>query len=542
MANVFDQFSDAQQENVFSQFDEPAPQPETTAGDVGLATVAGANVLAPSLLGLPVDTMRNLVNLGIAGYGVARKELGELAGEEGYIPPEPLPPMPGGSEWMQRKISGVMGADPFAAPDEADPIQQRAKMIGTILTSGAISPTTGVKQTLKNVAGMTVPAGGAVAAQETFPDQPLAPMMGMMAAPAGVAALKKGKEVIAPKIDAGKAFIKAHKLGYKVPPSLAKPTRTQQFVEGGIAGSAVVRQKASLHNQQVTNKLIKKDLGYPDDVPLNPEGLNAVRIQAGKVYEQAKQLGTIKTDPKFMKDVNRIANQSTALAKEFPGMVKPDVVNLAKTFNKDKISSEALVEAVKQLRADSAAGFRSSDPATLALAKANGKMANALESMMERAAKTTAPDLVPALKAARQKIAKTYTVEKALKGENVDAVALGRQLDKGKPLSGTIRDVAEFGQQFSGAASVKPAQPTGFRVTDSILAGAGAAATQNPTYLLLAGARPAVRSLLLSKPYQAMLAKTPPAKINEIMKLPPEAQATALNAMLQEFQSNSDSM
>lgn len=541
MANVFDQFGDAQQENVFSQFDEPAPQPETTAGDVGLATVAGANVLAPSLLGLPVDTMRNLVNLGIAGYGVARKELGELAGEEGYIPPEPLPPMPGGSEWMQRKISGVMGADPFAAPDEADPIQQRAKMIGTILASGAISPTTGVKQTLKNVAGMTVPAGGAVAAQETFPDQPLAPMMGMMAAPSGIAALKKGKEVIAPKIDAGKAFIKAHKLGYKVPPALAKPSKTQQFAEGA-AGPVPTKQKASIYNQQVTNRLIKKDLDYPDDMPLSPEGLGAIRAQAGKVYEQAKQLGTIKTDSKFMKDVSKIANQSTALAKEFPGMVKPDVVKLAKTFGKDKISSEALVEAVKQLRADSAAGFRSSDPATLALAKANGKMANALESMMERAAKTTAPDLVPALKSARQKIAKTYTVEKALKGENVDAVALGRQLDKGKPLSGAIRDVAEFGQQFKGAAQVNVPQQTNFRPMDIAGGVGGAAVTGESKWLAAMAARPALRSLLLSKPYQAMLAKTPPAKINEIMKLPPEAQATALNAMLQEFQSNSDSM
>ncbi len=527
-----------------SQPIQAAPQePQAaTAADYGQALVSGANVLAPSLAGMPVDFARNVANLGIGAYGVGRKEIGEMFGEKGYIPPEPLPPQVGGSEWMKEKMAAgtqaAGGGDPFAMADPSDPAQQKLHLAGSVLGAGLMAPATGPAQMAANVARMGVPAAGAVGMQEAFPEEPLAPLVGMMAAPGGVAALKVGKQKVAPKIEASKAYIKAHKLGYKVPPALAKPTKTQQIAEGAIAGSAVTRQKASIHNQKITNDLIKKDIGYSKDMPLSQEGLAAIRAESGKVYNQAKTAGTFKTDTAFMKDVSKISNQGSALAKEFPGMVKQDVVNLAKTFNKKQISSEALVEAVKQLRADSAAGFRSQDPATLALAKANGKMANALEGLMERSIATSQPQLLPALKAARQRIAKTYTIEKALKNENVDARILGKELDKGKPLSGLTKDVAEFGSRFKKAADPETPQPTGYRVTDTLLSTGAAIGMQNPVYLLLAGVRPAVRSLILSKPYQAMLTKPDSGAITnavvKAMKLPERESIAALNAIMAE--------
>ena len=48
---------------------------EPTATDYGQALVSGANVLAPSLAGMPVDFARNVANLGIAAYGAGRKEM-----------------------------------------------------------------------------------------------------------------------------------------------------------------------------------------------------------------------------------------------------------------------------------------------------------------------------------------------------------------------------------------------------------------------------------------------------------------------------------
>ena len=160
---------------------------------------------------------------------------------------------------------------------------------------------------------------------------------------------------------------------------------------------------------------------------------------------------------------------------------------------------------------------------------------------MERNIKISKPEFLSQFKAARRRIAKTYTVEKALKGENVDAVALGRQLDKGKPLSGTIRDVAEFGQQFKGSAQTVPPQQTNFRPMDYVAGVGGAVATGNPAYLLAAGARPGLRSLLLSKPYQAMMARVKPTAIKKVIAMPKQSQAAALAALLQEFQSQGKS-
>lgn len=356
--------------------------------------------------------------------------------------------------------------------------------------------------------------------------------VGAIGAPAAAAV---GKAI--PQKVISKAFSKAHKLGYKIPPTLAVRTKKQQFMEGS-AGPVPTKQVASVHNQKITNDIIKKELGYSKDIPLSREGLNAIRMEAGKAYDDVKIIGTFKADNSYQKALTNVANQKSAMAKDFPDAVKKDIVKMVNIYNKKQMSSEGTVEAVKQLRADSSAGFNSTDPAISGMARAKGKVAEALESLMERQASKTHPDLVPALKAARQRIAKTYTVEKALKGENVDAVALGNQLNKGKPLSGAIKDVAEFGQYFKGAAQTNVPQSSNFRPMDLVAGVGGVAAGQitgNPAYILAIGARPALRTLLLSKPYQGMLASVKPGAIKRILSLPPESQTGAAVALLDEF-------
>jgi len=472
-----------------------------------------------------------LANLGIAGYGVARKEIGEALGEEGYIPPEPLPPMPGGTEWMKEKMAAgtqaLGGGDPFALADPSDPTQQRLQMAGGVLGAGLMAPAAGVKQMAANVARMAPPAAGAVGMQAAFPEQPLAPMVGMMT-PAGISAVKSAL----PKgVQASKEFIKAHQLGYKVPPAMAKPELKQSLIEG-FGGTTPTSQKASIHNQQITNNLVKRDIGYPKDAPLTVEGLDAVRAQAGLAYNRASKAGTLITDASYTKALNKITKRGTAIAKEFPNLNKKDVTRMVEGFSDKKlVSSEATVEAIKQLRADSNAGYISLDPATKAMAKAQGKMADALDGLLSRNLSKTAPEIVPALKDARIKIAKTYTVQKALKGEDINAVALGNILTKGKPMSGLMRDVAKFGQKFPKAAQVNVPQYTTIRPMDYAMGMGGAMV--DPMYAALLGARPAARSLMMSKPYQGMLARQPGAGL---MQIPKEAQAGAMATMLEQIQ------
>lgn len=64
--------------------------------------------------------------------------------------------------------------------------------------------------------------------------------------------------------------------GYSVPPATTNPSAKNVALES-VAGKAATQSLASSKNQQVTNRLIRQDLGLADDVPLTPETLKSVR-------------------------------------------------------------------------------------------------------------------------------------------------------------------------------------------------------------------------------------------------------------------------
>jgi hypothetical protein len=120
-----------------------------------------------------------------------------------------------------------------------------------------------------------------------------------------------------------------------------------------------------------------------------------------------------------------------------------------------------------------------------------------------------APQMLRDFREARQLIAKTYSVEKALNPTtgNIDALKLASELKKGKPLSGGLKDIADFAAQFpkasqriEGMGSLPQTSPL-----DWGLGAVTSAATSSPLGLLTVGARPAARSLVLSKPVQDRL-------------------------------------
>ena len=137
------------------------------AGDYGQAAIAGANRLAPSLLGMAVDTGVNVRNLGAAGYGYLKNKLTGSTDTPEMIDPST---QFGGSASFQRGMTNVTqgagGGDPFALQDPNDRTQQNIAMGGTILASGMINPASGVKQVVGNVGKMGVPAAGAIAGRE----------------------------------------------------------------------------------------------------------------------------------------------------------------------------------------------------------------------------------------------------------------------------------------------------------------------------------------------------------------------------------------
>ena len=499
------------------------------AADVGLAAISGGNILAPSLLGMPVDLATNIRNLGIAGYGAAR---GLLTGDPASSPRTIDPASQvGGSAWMKRKMSGLLGSDVFSVPDPTDPLQQKAQLAGSILTAGAVSPATGVKQMAGNIGKMAPPAAGSVAMQTAFPDQPLAPAIGMMTVPLASQTIKAIPPIKAPiKLTAAKA----NQLGYKLLPKSAKEGMGQDMVQGA-AGPVPLKQLASAHNQKITNSIVKRDLGIPDEVPITADALANVRADAGAVYSKVQGLGKLRVDAQYVNGLKALKRPG-AMAKDFPDAGKPALVQEVNKYDSRNITTEGAVAALKQLRRDADAGFNSLDPATKDLARIQGKIANNLESLLARQIKKTNPELYTEFVTARKTIAKTYQVQKALtQGDNVDAIALGRQLTKGKPITGGLRDVAELGKNFKEVAQANPPQVSNFRPMDLAAGVLGTAV--DPTLATALFARPALRKILLSDAYQARLTRMPKGaltsgQIRKVLSRPEGAQATALIVLL----------
>ena len=163
----------------------------------------------------------------------------------------------------------------------------------------------------------------------------------------------------------------------------------------------------------------------------------------------------------------------------------------------------------KLLRNDADKAYRAGDAS---LGKANKEAAKVLENTIENhLANTKQTDLLEKFRDARQLIAKTYTVEKALNQTTgtVDAKKLAAQLQKGKPLSGELKSVAEFGQAFPKAVQTPETMGSlpQFNPLD-YFAGLVVGGTTGPAGATAAFARPALRSVALSQPIQNRLLPT----------------------------------
>jgi hypothetical protein len=261
------------------------------------------------------------------------------------------------------------------------------------------------------------------------------------------------------------------KAGFKVPRSLYNPSVLSNSLES-FGGKAATLQEASAHNQKIINNITRNALGLPDNTPLSTGTLDKVRQQAYKPYQE--------------------------------------VAGISK-------GAKNALEALKQAKSDANAWFnsynRSANPEHLIKAKDFQETADIAESVLEDYAKqANKPELVKELMKARQTIAKTYTVERAMnKGTgDIDARVLGRLYDKNKPLSDGLDVIGRFRTSFPKAA--QPTQQSagaGISALEPISSAAyglaGSIATGSPTGFLAAGIpllRSPVRSLVLSKAMQ----------------------------------------
>jgi hypothetical protein len=328
------------------------------------------------------------------------------------------------------------------------------------------------------------------------------------------------------------AVAEARQAGYTVPPTQAGGGVVNRFLEG-VAGKASTLQEASVRNQDITNKLATKSLGLSEDTVLTPEVLNTIREDAGLAYEALK-----------------------ALPKK-PAVLADSTMNRAAVA---EINPAKMVEDLKIARKDAEGYYnayaRSAHPEDLAKAKAYKATATELENSLENYAKEMGKaDLVPALRDARQLIAKTYTVEKAMNQTTgtIDAKEFAKRLQKGKPMSEELKQIGQFAQAFPKAAQmperiggtigISPLDVTAAGLTSGAsLLGGEDKTTSGALGLATLLARPAARKMVLSNNMQNRLVQQAPS-VNPISQVLPsydEAQQLAKMLIMQRSGSTSE--
>lgn len=323
------------------------------------------------------------------------------------------------------------------------------------------------------------------------------------------------------------AVEKARETGYTVPPTQAGGGIINRALEG-MAGKASTLQEASVRNQNITNKLATKSLGLPEDTVLTPEVLGTIREDAGKAYDAIASL------PK-----------KAAVSAE-------PLMNRAATL---EIDPKKMVYDLRVARKEADSYYnayaRSADPEHLTRAKAAKSLATKLEDDLEKYASDMGKeDLLPKLRDARQLIAKTYTVENAMNKTTgtVDAKELAKRLQKGKPMSDELKQIAEFGQAFpkasqrpeiiGGTIGISPLDYAAASITGgaSMLGGSNKETTGAATLAALL-ARPAARRLVLSAPMQNRLiqkqANISPSVAKQYMPSSEEAKQLAKILLMQ---------
>lgn len=381
-----------------------------------------------------------------------------------------------------------------------NPATAGARVADMVLRSAAGGITGGT------AAGMIDPnsAGTGAAIGAALP--PALRLAGGLSSAAGAALRGTAPRATPETLDVAKKSMQA---GYVIPPSMVDPSFKNRTMET-MSGKFETAQLASTKNQAVTENLIRQSLGMPQNATLSQDALKAFRSQQYQSgYEPVKQVGIIPAGKAFNDALDDITKQYTGKGT-IPAVQKNNITELVNSHKSVGFDSADAIDAIRILREDADGAFRAGDNA---LGKTYRAIAGAYEAAIDDSLQAIGrPDLLPAYREARKKIAQSGTVEKALRegAGIIDARIIGRELQKGKPLTGELRTVGEFGNVFNKAA--QPPQLIGSPGVNnlkaglaSISAGVGGAAFGLPGIALGAlnyAAPPVARSIMFSPAYQ----------------------------------------
>lgn len=491
----------------------PAPKAEPAAPNNALMSANAANRAIAGIPDAVLNAPNRLLNLGKAAVGTVATALGRSD-----LAPEPTPD----PDFVRKGFEKVG----FIKP-ELDPATTGQRMLSSLVQGGVGaalgSPSSSLRQLATNAAVGGLSGAAAGATKEATGNDTLAMTAGMLTPAVASRAISGAQQKIAANqlrqqqnVVRDQTVADAQRAGFVISPSEVNPSTMNRALEG-VAGKLTTRQLASHKNQEVTNRLVRQDLGIAEDAPLTPELMAQLRREAYQAgYAPVEAAGAIRPGSAFRNDLDKIAQQFRGAARSFPKAVQDEVGQMVDSLKVRQFDAADGVKMAQILRDESSKSYASGDKA---MGKAQRSAATAIEDQIERGLQgmgQPGADMLDAFRAARRQMAKTHTVEAALNPAtgNVQAQKLATELSKGKPLSGDIRNVAAAANAFpknfqsmEAVGSIPGISP--LDVFGGASLGALGAASTGPGGAFLAAlpaARPVVRSALLSPAYQERFA------------------------------------
>lgn len=320
----------------------------------------------------------------------------------------------------------------------------------------------------------------------------------------------------------------AHEAGYVIPPADLSPGPITETLSA-ISGKVKTAQEASARNQTVSNTLAKRALGLPETADLNLDSLEAVRRSAAAAYEPVAASGTVTPGKRYEAALDRAMAPFRSQSKSFPGTREPQVVADLQALRSPQFDAGDAMTMIRSMRESADRSYRAGENMA---GKAYRQGAAALEDALEghlQSMGQPAADILQGFRDARQLIAKSYTVQKALNPQTgaVNAVKLAAELAKNRPLAGELRTIAEAGQAFPKAMQALKEAPKANSVLDVVTAMGAGAITGNPLALGMLAARPTARNVLLSRMEQGRAVRNAGTSVQAI---PDSAPAIAAGA------------
>lgn len=316
-----------------------------------------------------------------------------------------------------------------------------------------------------------------------------------------------------------------HDAGYVLPPTEMNAGATARTAEG-FGGKARTAQLAEYNNQEVTQRLAKQAINFPQNERLTAEALQS---QAGELikqgYDPIRQVAKVDVGSNYRNALQQIKSDLGG-SDSFPLAQRNEVKQLVDKYlytgDSQANGSPRLIQSytgndaineISLLRKEASSKFARGEGLQ---GEAMRRVATALEDNIESSLKGQGSQLVGTFRTTREALAKNFAVERMLTDPNtgiVDASKAARLLQAGTPLTGELNTIAKAGgpmyQRATGVAT--GGKPPMINYGDSFLMGAGgglAHMTGGASVGLTAFpvARAAARYGVLSKPAQSMMA------------------------------------